>query len=291
LKTHDLEFASDVKLVADGCGDPSSRAVIFLHGGGQTRHAWRSILRKVSDMGLYAVSVDLRGHGDSGWAPGGDYDDARFVDDIECMVSRFAVPPVLVGASLGGLMGIRYAGSGRRPIAGLALIDCVPRLHQAGVARIGSFMRAHPQGFASIDEAADAVAQYRTNHQRPSNTSGLMKNLRRGSDGRLRWHWDPRFMEGLKRRTSQDALETAAARITVPTLLLRGQLSDVVTPAGVEQFRALVPQTEFVEIAGADHMLTGDLNSPYDREVIAFLKRHFGAGADAGAPARTEPGA
>lgn len=275
MKSHRLEFASDVALVADACGDPSHQPVILMHGGGQTRHAWRTIMPRIEAMGLYAVTVDARGHGESGWAPDADYSGARFVDDIECIASRLSARPFLVGASLGGIMGILHAGSGLREIAGLALIDCVPRMNEKGVNRIGDFMRAFPDGFASVEEAADAVAAYRTNHRRPSNTGGLMKNLRQGNDGRFRWHWDPRFMQINEDRSPFEKLEAASARIAVPTLLLRGELSDVVTPEGVEAFRALVPQTEFVEIAGADHMVTGDMNSPYDCEVLGFLSRHM----------------
>lgn len=269
-----VEFLSDVTLVADACGDPAGPPVVFMHGGGQTRHAWRTILPKAARMGFYALSLDARGHGESGWALDGDYRGARFVDDIDSVVAKLDKPPFLIGASLGGLMSILYAGTRSRPIRGLGLIDCVPRLNESGINRIGNFMHAHPEGFASVEEAADAVARYRTNHTRPTNVSGLMKNLRLCDDGRYRWHWDPRFMDGKEGHASVEEFEDAASRITMPTLLLRGEISDVVTPEGVAAFRAQVPQTEYIEIAGADHMLTGDMNSPYDREVLAFLGRH-----------------
>lgn len=274
MLTRRLEFFSDINLVADAMGDADAAPVLLLHGGGQTRHAWRTILPAISALGLQAITVDLRGHGESGWPADGSYDSGRFINDLDQIIADLGQAPFLVGASLGGLIALQYAGAGLRAIRGLAMIDCVPRLNTGGVKRINGFMKAHPEGFASVEEAADIVARYRTNHERPPSTAGLMKNLRLGADGRYRWHWDPRFLNQRTPPTIED-YEAAARQVAVPTLLMRGGLSDVVTPDGVAAFRALVPQAEFVEVPGADHMLTGDLNSPYNQAVVAFIDRHI----------------
>ena len=58
-----------VRIVSDRQGDPQARAVVFLHGGGQTRRSWSRAAAAVAKQGWQAVTVDLRGHGESEWSP------------------------------------------------------------------------------------------------------------------------------------------------------------------------------------------------------------------------------
>src|SRR5262245_39463655 len=92
-----------LKLIGDAWGDRDATPVLFLHGGGQTRHAWGGTARTLADQGWHAVALDLRGHGESDWSPNGDYLIDVFVQDIHQVIDRFQRPPVLVGASLGGI--------------------------------------------------------------------------------------------------------------------------------------------------------------------------------------------
>ena len=267
-----------ITLAADVAGDEAAPVVIFLHGGGQTRHSWGGAVAEVARSGFRAVSLDLRGHGESGWPDDADYTIDRMVDDLAAVIAAIGRPAVLVGASLGGVTSLLYAGERGTDVTGIVLVDVAPRIEFKGAMRIGAFMRGAPDGFASLDEAADAVAAYLPHRDRPSDSRGLMKNLRRGEDGRLRWHWDPRFVlrefsqEDLARQSER--LEAAAVRITVPTLLIRGGLSDVVSPENVAAFRKLMPAAEVVEVGGADHMVAGDRNDRFNGAVIDFLQRH-----------------
>ena len=98
--------------------------------------------------------------------------------------------PIAIGASLGGLTALLAEGEAAESLfAALVVIDIAPRMDPSGVARITGFMRGHRQGFASLAEAAEAVAAYRAQRPRPGNLDGLRKNLRKGPDGRYRWHW------------------------------------------------------------------------------------------------------
>ncbi|MFI4935421.1 MAG: alpha/beta fold hydrolase, partial [Caulobacterales bacterium] len=107
---------------------------------------------------------------------------------------------------------------------------------------------------------------------RPADTSGLAKNLRLGDDGRWRWHWDPKMME-MQRMGREERLEDCARALKVPTLLIRGQKSDLLSPAGARAFLDLVPHAEFVDIEGADHMVAGDRNDAFNAAVFEFLQR------------------
>jgi pimeloyl-ACP methyl ester carboxylesterase len=99
-----------------------------------------------------------------------------------------------------------------------------------------------------------------------------MRNLRL-RDSRYYWHWDPRMFQGRGPRDT-DGLREAARALTVPTLLVRGRLSDVLSQEGVDDFLGLVPHAEYADIAGADHMVAGDRNDAFNAAVFAFLERH-----------------
>jgi pimeloyl-ACP methyl ester carboxylesterase len=270
-----------VEIVADEAGPADGTPVLLLHGGGQTRGAWGGAVTEGARRGYHMFNADLRGHGETGWAADGDYSTEAYVDDLKRLVEQLGQPPVIVGASMGGLVGLRYAGQGGA-LKALVLVDVAPRIEPAGAEKIGRFMRSAPNGFADLEEAADAVSAFLPHRPRPKDTSGLMKNLRCGADGRLHWHWDPKLFTGARRSATDGAdLREAARRLSVPTLLVRGRLSDILSPEGAQEFLQLAPHAEFVDIAGADHMVAGDRNDAFNEAVFEFLDRRVRRGAPA----------
>jgi pimeloyl-ACP methyl ester carboxylesterase len=274
--------AQGVQLAADAYGEPDCPPVLLFHGGGQTRHSWHTTAKTLAGAGWRALSVDLRGHGQSQWPADGDYGIDAFAGDIVAIASTLDQPPALVGASLGGVASLVAAGESSNNLAtALVLVDIAARIEQAGALRIGAFMMEHvDSGFASVEEAAAAVAAYNPNRPRPSDLSGLMRNLRRRDDGRLAWHWDPRFLRtraGLDETRAtlldDDRLDAAARGLHIPTLLVRGRMSDVLSMEGVRHFLDLVPQAEFVDVAGAGHMVAGDRNDVFNDAIVQFLGR------------------
>ena len=139
-------------------------------------------------------------------------------------------------------------------------------------------MNKHPDGFETVEDAADAVAEYREHRSRPKDVSGLKKNLRLRENGRWYWHWDPKFLERRHphEEAASEAISAAASRISIPTLLVRGGSSDVVSLANVEDFMRLVLHAEFVDVAEAGHMVAGDRNDAFAGGVITFLEKTFG---------------
>ena len=263
-----------LRIVGDAYGDPADRPVLLLHGGGQTRHAWGETAAALADVGHHAVALDLRGHGDSSWDPEGEYGADALARDVTRIAKHFPMRPAMVGASLGGLAILLAQGeSPDPPASAVVLVDIAPRVEPEGVERILGFMRAHPDGFATLEDAADAVAAYIPHRPRPKDLNGLRKNLRLGPDGRYRWHWDPRMMrDGRPRATDNMArLEAAARALRVPTLLVRGRLSDVVSEDGARAFLDLVPHACYVDVSGAGHMVAGDRNDPFTDAVVRFL--------------------
>ena len=274
-----LEFRNDgVRLVADAYGDPDARPVLFLHGGGQTRHAWHRTALAVARRGYYAVALDLRGHGESDWSPDGAYEGARFVSDVLAVAGCFTRKPIVVGASLGGMIAMLAEGL-ERPgsFDAIVLVDVAHRMRDAGVERIVAFMRDGFAGFASLDDAAAAVARY-AGRRESATQDGLKKNLRLREDGRWYWHWDPRIFETAdveEARRSGRFVEAARA-IGVPVLLLRGTRSDVVDETLARELVDLIANARYVDVAGARHMLAGDENDAFASAVVAFLDEASG---------------
>jgi pimeloyl-ACP methyl ester carboxylesterase len=273
-----FETDDGLRLSIGRWGAPQRGSVILLHGGGQTRHAWGASAVRLADAGWEALALDLRGHGDSDWSSGGDYALSRMARDVEGIARTLPGRPVIVGASMGGMTALYALGRMNTELAhALVLVDVVPRMEGSGVRRIVQFMQAHPNGFATLEEAADAVAAYRgQGRERPADLAGLRKNLRQRADGRWYWHWDPRILQPRDAQAMADymGLFEAARAIRAPTLLVRGQRSDVVSAKGVAEFLELVPHAEFVDVAGAGHMVAGDDNDAFSAAIIDFLARH-----------------
>ncbi len=272
---HTWPGAGGVRIAGDSWGDPRGPLVILQHGGGQTRHAWKGAGEKLGAAGYHAVAIDARGHGDSDWAPDGVYGQDVMVEDLKRVVAALGNPrPVLVGASMGGGTSLVAVGEDHIDATALVIVDIAPRVEREGVGKILAFMTRKPEGFDSLEEVADAIASYQPHRKRPKTLEGLAKNVRLGADGKYHWHWDPRFRANrydLEKR--RERLEACARALTLPTLLVRGGLSDVLSEEGAQEFLKLCPHAEYVNVTGAAHMVAGDRNDIFGRSVIAFLQR------------------
>lgn len=275
-----VEFAGvdGITLVADewnrGTADDRP-SILMLHGGGQNRFSWKNTGQILADDGYHVIALDTRGHGDSDRSPDADYDVETLAADVMAVLDAIGRPVVIIGASMGGLTGILVADrAGPAKVTKLVLVDVVPRFEKNGSARIREFMLTNIDGFDSLDEAADAVAAYLPHRTKPRSTEGLKKNLRL-RDGRWYWHWDPAFMTkpGDDPELRTEGFEEAATKLTIPVLLIRGKLSDVVSPEGVEHFLSQVPGAEFVELSHAGHTAAGDDNDAFSDAVVDFVER------------------
>ena len=269
--------ADGVPIAGDAWGASDDPLVVLLHGGGQTRHAWKGTGEQLAGAGYHAVSLDARGHGDSGWSTSGDYSQEKMIADLVAVVRQLGDPnPVLVGASMGGGVGLCAVGEGYVDASALVLVDMAPRIEVEGAERIMAFMAQKPDGFESLEDVADAISAYQPHRNRPRSLDGLHKNLRVGDrPGRYYWHWDPAFLNRTRDRFEEraDRLGESAASLTLPTLLVRGGLSDVLSEAGAREFLEMCPHSEYVNVTDAAHMVAGDRNDLFTDAVIGFLGR------------------
>ena len=275
-----LPGGEGLSIAADCWGRDEDPLVVLLHGGGQTRHAWKGTGEALAKAGLRTCSLDARGHGDSDWSPDGEYEQDAMVGDLVSVVEHLGDPrPVLVGASMGGGVALCAAGEGRIDARAVVVVDMAPRIEQAGARRIIDFMAQKPNGFRSLEEVADAIASYQPHRRRPRVLDGLKKNVRLDENNRMRWHWDPAWL-GDKRRIGEidarwERLQKAAEKLAesrVPTLLVRGGLSDVLSEEGAREFLETCPHAEYVNVSDAAHMVAGDRNDLFTQAVADFLR-------------------
>jgi pimeloyl-ACP methyl ester carboxylesterase len=266
----------DGELALDRLGPEDAPVVVLLHGGGQTRHSWSGAAEQLARNGYRVLNFDARGHGESDWASDGCYTLDGRAEDLRAILGD-ARTYALIGASLGGATAIHAVAQGLRPRA-LVLVDVVPNAERAGIERIRRFMLSAPDGFASLDEAADAVAAYNPERPRPRDAEGLRRNLKLRDDGRLHWHWDPAIL-GDEKATMRSVLSASSRKLAevadLRTLLVRGLRSDVVSDATVAAFREMLPSLEVLDVAGAGHMVAGDRNDAFNAAVRIYLEKHM----------------
>jgi pimeloyl-ACP methyl ester carboxylesterase len=260
---------------AAATSDPARPSILFLHGGGQNRYSWKNTSQILADEGLHVVALDSRGHGDSDRAPDANYTVDALCADTLLVLEQIGRSTILIGASMGGMTALPVAyQAGPEKVTKLVLVDVVPRYEKDGSARIREFMSSGLNGFESLEEAADAVAAYLPHRTKPRSSAGLKKNLRY-RDGRWHWHWDPAFLTAPMDDpfVRVEKLEQAAINLTIPILLIRGRLSDVVSEEGVKDFLDKVPNAEFVELSDAGHTAAGDDNDAFSEVVVQFVNR------------------
>ena len=275
--TERLTTPSGITVEFDLWGKIKRDAILLLHGGGQTRHSWNATAEKITQVDGCAITMDLRGHGDSDWSHGGDYELSDFSEDVAFLIDTLEIQPSFVGASLGGLVGIYLEGRySPGSISALVLVDIVPNINVLGAEKIKDFMLEHSKtGFSSLSEVSDILSEYNPHREKSSDLEGLKKNLRKRGE-KWFWHWDPLFISSERGKENPDMrnpelLNELCSNISVPMLLVRGKLSDLVTEIQVREFLERFPEASFADVSGAGHMVVGDKNDAFANEVIEFL--------------------
>ena len=245
-------------------------SVVLLHGGGQTRYAWRDTARVLSRSRWETIAYDARGHGESAWRADAAYDQDSLAGDLNRFAALCATPPVLVGASMGGITSLIAAAEHPDRFRGLVLVDVAIRVDTVEAQRVMDFMSAHPNGFPDLPAAAQAVQAYNPGRPRPPSAEGLKRNVVQRADGRWYWRWDPRLLEQKQRAALEERLRDAARRVSIPTLLVRGSRSQMISAEGLAEFQDCVPHAKVAEI-GAGHMVAGDDNDAFSAAITVFL--------------------
>jgi len=275
-----FQTTEDITIVADAYGNPENDPILLLHGGGQTRNSWKKTGEILAEKGWYVIATDARGHGNSSWSKNGDYSFDFLREDVVYIANSLEKKPILIGASMGGISSLAALHDHPELAKGLILVDVSPRIEKKGTDRIFSFMSAKPEGYSSLEEVAAAVKAYMPHRKNIGSLNGLKKNLRKLPNGNYGWHWDPKMLKvwmnksnNFSNKETEDFLMNALKNLQIPTMLVRGGISDVVSKEIVEELKVIVPNMEYIDVKEAGHMVAGDSNHVFTNALIGFLEK------------------
>ena len=256
-------------------GDRARPSVLLLHGFAQTCHSWDFVSLSLADR-FHVIALDQRGHGDSEWAPDGDYSPEAQQSDIHAIVEALRLDDIiLMGLSMGGRNAFTYAANHPENIRALVVVDASPENLRAGSQNIRRFVQQEDE-LDSLDDFVEKVRMF--NPRRPiSQIQGsIAHNLKQLPNGKWTWKYD-RVLRTPGGRPSPDTktaerLWRYVDSLKCPTLVVRGAASDVVALETAEQMRRRIPKGQLATVEGAGHLVMGDNPSGFERVVRAFLQ-------------------
>jgi len=259
-------------------GDPANRRVLVcVHGLTRQGRDFDTLARGLGDT-YRVVCPDVAGRGRSDWlADPAGYAIPAYVADMVTLLARLDAETVdWVGTSMGGLIGLGVAALKGSPLRRLVLNDVGPQIEPASLQRIGSYL-GQPAHWATLDEAADAllaISQGFGPHSREQwlelTRPQMVPDTAAGSG--FKPHYDPAIAVPFRAITPEIAkageamLWYAYDSLRLPTLLLRGADSDLLSPATAQAMTQRGPKARLHEFAGVGHAPT--LVQAEQREVI-----------------------
>ncbi|MCS7207822.1 MAG: alpha/beta hydrolase [Dehalococcoidia bacterium] len=247
--------------------------MLCLHGVAQNAHMWDFTALALCTR-YRILALDQRGHGDTSWAPDGDYSLDAFVADLDAFVNALDLRDItLVGLSMGGRNAFVYAARYPQRVRTLVVADTGPEVNRAGTDRIGRFMAS-----ADVLDSFDAFVE-RTKRYNPLRPEWLIRgslrhNLKQLPDGRWTWKYDPALRDPtqrIRRMAPSDTLWEAWRALRCPVLLVRGAESDVLAPHTAQEMAKALPHCQLVTIPQAGHLVPGDNPPAWEQALTAFL--------------------
>jgi pimeloyl-ACP methyl ester carboxylesterase len=255
LRFHYLDWGAGLD-PQDG-PDRGRPTLVMLHGFTGHAHTWDRPAAALAGR-YHVIALDQRGHGDSDWAP--EYGSRAMIADLLGLLDGLRLDRVtLMGLSMGGNVAYLFAAAYPERVDRLVVLDIGPEVAAAGLARIAAGLR-DTDSFASVDEA---VAQARAANPRPTDASlrhRVAHNLRPGPDGTLTFKWDKSLRDGTASRPDHGADERwdAWRSVQVPTLLVRGGVSDVLSTEVAERMLSENPNATLAIVPDSGHSITLD---------------------------------
>jgi pimeloyl-ACP methyl ester carboxylesterase len=246
--------------------------LLLLHGYTGHARSWDHFAAAMTDR-YRVLALDQRGHGQTDWAPPDRYDTSEMITDVEAFVAALGLERfTLLGLSMGGLVAIGYAGKRPRELAKLVIVDIAPEIDVEGLERIRAGV-VRSDVFGSVDEAFARAREDNPipppEHQRYRIAYSLMRR----EDGKYTYRYDRALRDPNNPRQGIPAEEgwTMVANINVPTLLVRGELSDILSRATAEKMCTSIPDCRLVEIAGSSHPVPLDKPDEFLEAARTFL--------------------
>ena len=252
-------------------GNPANPTVLMLHGVSQQAHSWDFISLPLSPD-YHVLALDQRGHGDSDWAPDGDYTLDAMVDDLDAVVSALGLDGKfhLMGHSMGGRNSFVWASRHPGALKSLTIVDTGPETASRGRQRIRNFQEL-PDNLDTLEEFADRIQEY-TGRTREQVLGALKYSIRQGADGKWTWKYDRVIRQGGRRDNFEpEQLWECWRRIDCPTLVTRGDRSDIFADETLQRMGREIADCTTVTVSNAGHLVQGD-NPP---EFLAAARAHL----------------
>jgi pimeloyl-ACP methyl ester carboxylesterase len=270
-------------------GNEAAPPLLLIHGGRDHCRSWDAVAHALQPH-FHVIAPDLRGHGDSDWAKASSYSLSDYVYDLTCLMRSASVhQTAIVGHSMGGMIGLMYAGVYPDQVSHLAVFDGVAVLPEQPrtpireritqwVSQLDKIAERKSRLFRSVAEAAERISAH-NERLTPEQALHLASHgVKRNVDGSYSWKFDEYQRARAPYRLSPDDHIALWSRITCPILLLRGKesfLPDPETAGVLAHFR----QARLVTIAAAGHWLHHDKLDEVLGELCPFLVANRGENA------------
>ena len=255
-------------------GDAGAPPIVLLHGITGHARTWDRLASELVSR-WRVIALDQRGHGDSGVAADGDYRVGPMADDLGAFVERLGLGRfTLLGLSMGGRVALAYAGAHAERIERLVIVDIGPDIHLAGLERIRAMMAAAPERIESESQALELIRRANPLYDDAELRHRVAHGLRRAPDGALTWKYDKALRDMMRTGGRRDSVDLWAPlpRITCPTLVVRGAVSDILSSEIAKRMLEALPDGRLVEIAGAGHTIPGDQPEAFAQAVRTFIE-------------------
>lgn len=258
-------------------GTPGRPSIMLLHGFQSNAHTWDTFSQAMANT-YHVLALDQRGHGDTDWAPDGDYTPDAFIRDIVGFIDALnVVPTILVGHSMGGRHAAMVAADYPDKATKVVIVDTPAEMPPAILDMIAqqpaSDTPPEPETFASFEDVIrNGIAQYPLTPEAELRHANY-HNLYRGADGKWRWRWDLALLERRRlNRSLQLDLYAYLQRVQCPTLLIRGQQSPLLTPGIAQKMVQHLPHGRLVEIPDTAHTVNADKAEAFNALTADFLQ-------------------
>ncbi len=256
-------------------GNEHLPTLLFVHGFAQQAHSWDFAALAIRDV-VHVVSIDLRGHGESDRAPNGTYSFDDMYADLDAFISSTnRLPIVVCGLSLGGTLAYMYASRNPAGVKALVIAESAPESQQKGRDAIRNFTSG-PTEFESLDYLVDKVRELTPWRSADQVRRSLVHSVGQTDTGQWTWKYDPAIRSLINTHPDSQERWTALAKITAPTLLIRGEDSDITDVDTFERMKTVVPNSRVVSVAKAGHRVSGDNPGAFNSALRGFLLDEVG---------------
>ena len=281
LSGEQLHFfeVNGLRLAVRQWGAETSPAVVLLHGLRGYSGTWRGLARTLSPS-YRLIAIDQRGRSDSDWDPQRNYYTDRYLADLEFIVDRLGLDRFfLIGHSMGGTTSYVYADKHPERLEALIIEDIAPgsSVQGEGASRIRAEMASIPEDFASWSEARAYWRKSRPMLKHEAIEQRLAESLREETTGRIAWRYDAAGISQTRLNSDPSRvvdLWPVVERLQVPTLVIRGALSDFCPAETVAKMCRRNGNIRSVTMTGASHYVHDDAPGPFADQVGRFLAAH-----------------